>query len=300
MSEPQIERKGIILAGGSGTRLWPSTVAVSKQLIPIYDKPMIYYPLTTLILSGIREILIITTPDTAGQFRRLLGDGSDFGVRLEYTVQERPAGLAQALVLARDFLAGALSTLILGDNLFFANGLAEQLQAAGRWTEGATIFGYHVTDPEHYGVVELDSMGRALSIEEKPVRPRSSYAVVGLYYYDSRAPELAAGLQPSARGELEITDLNRKYLEAGTLHVEVLGRGTAWLDTGTHEALLAASNFVAIVEQRQGLKIGSPEEAAFRMGWLSAKQLGERAATLSTSGYGKYLQSVLDEHTADG
>lgn len=295
MTEPPVGRKGIILAGGSGTRLWPSTVAVSKQLIPIYDKPMIYYPLTTLILSGIREILIITSPDSADQFRRLLGDGSDFGIRLAYTVQQRPEGLAQALVLARDFLAGAPSTLILGDNLFFANGLAEQLRAAGRRSDGATIFGYHVTDPEHYGVVELDATGRALSIEEKPARPRSSFAVVGLYYYDSRASEFAAALRPSPRGELEITDLNRRYLEDGTLRVEVLGRGTAWLDTGTHDALLAASNFVAIVEQRQGLKIGSPEEAAFRMGWLSAEQLGERAAALSTSGYGRYLQSVLDD-----
>lgn len=290
-------RKGIILAGGSGTRLWPSTYALSKQLIPIYDKPMIYYPLSTLILSGIRDIAIITTARDATQFQRLLGDGSRFGVNLTYSVQEKPEGIAQALLLAKGFIAGSPCALILGDNLFFASGLANQLQAAAARTEGATIFAYHVNNPEAYGVVEFADDGRAISIEEKPRQPRSSYAIVGLYFYDRRACDYAAELRPSPRGELEITDLNKRYLDSGTLGVETLGRGTAWLDTGTHDALLSASNFVAIVEQRQGLKIGSPEEAAFRMGWLSAEELDRAAEHLENSGYGRYLRAILNEAT---
>ncbi len=295
MSEPTDGRKGIILAGGTGTRLWPSTYALSKQLIPVYDKPMIYYPLTTLILSGVRDIIIVTSGRDTSQFQRLLGDGSRFGVNLSYAVQERPEGIAQALLIARSFIAGAPSALILGDNIFFASGLANQLQTASASTDGATIFAYHVHNPEQYGVVEFSADGEVLAIEEKPQQPKSSYAVVGLYFYDGRACDYAAELSPSPRGELEITDLNRRYLQAGALNVEVLGRGTAWLDTGTHDALLAASNFVAIVEQRQGLKVGSPEEAAFRMGWLTEEELDRGAAELESSGYGKYLRAVADE-----
>lgn len=293
-----LNRKGIILAGGSGTRLWPATYSVSKQLMPIYDKPMIYYPLSTLILSGIREILVITTTADAPQFRRLLGDGARFGVSLSYAVQERPEGIAQALLIAREFLAGSPCALVLGDNVFFSNGLASQLQHVSAQPEGATVFAYHVRHPEHYGVVEFDESRRVVAIEEKPIRPRSSYAIVGLYFYDALACDYAAELQPSARGELEITDLNRRYLDSGNLRVELLGRGTAWLDTGTHSDLLDASNFVAIVEQRQGLKIGSPEEAAFRMGWLSADDLSRTASELENSGYGKYLREVAEEGTA--
>jgi glucose-1-phosphate thymidylyltransferase len=290
-----LNRRGIILAGGSGTRLWPSTYALSKQLIPVYDKPMIYYPLSTLILSGIRDIAVVTTGTDVQQFQRLLGDGSRFGINLSYTVQERPEGIAQALLLTRDFIDRAPCALILGDNLFFAGGLANQLQAVSARREGATILAYHVNNPEAYGVVEFAPDGKAVSIEEKPRQPKSSYAVVGLYFYDAHACDYAAELRPSARGELEITDLNRRYLDAGRLHVETLGRGTAWLDTGTHDALLSASNFVAIVEQRQGLKIGSPEEAAFRMGWLTAAELEGAAAHLESSGYGRYLREILNE-----
>jgi glucose-1-phosphate thymidylyltransferase len=296
-AEAQNERKGIILAGGTGTRLWPSTYALSKQLIPVYDKPMIYYPLTTLILSGVRDIVIITTGSDTSQFQRLLGDGSRFGVNLSYAVQERPEGIAQALLIAKGFIGDSPSALILGDNLFFASGLANQLQAASANTDVATIFAYHVHNPEQYGVVEFSAEGNAVSIEEKPRQPKSSYAIVGLYFYDERACDYAAELSPSARGELEITELNRRYLDAGALNVEILGRGTAWLDTGTHDALLAASNFVAIVEQRQGLKVGSPEEAAFRMGWLTAEELDRTAVELQSSGYGKYLRAVADEIT---
>ncbi|HUR91699.1 MAG TPA: glucose-1-phosphate thymidylyltransferase RfbA [Gemmatimonadaceae bacterium] len=300
MSAPDGARKGIILAGGSGTRLWPSTHSLSKQLIPVYDKPMIFYPLTTLILSGIRDIIVITSGRDTEQFKELLGDGSRFGVNLSYAVQERPDGIAQALLLAKPFIAGSPSALILGDNLFFASGLANQLQAASARADGATIFAYRVHNPQDYGVVEFGSDGRALSIEEKPREPKSPYAVVGLYFYDENACDYAAELRHSARGELEITDLNRRYLEAGTLNVQVLGRGTAWLDTGTHDALLAASNFVAIVEQRQGLKIGSPEEAAFRMGWLTPEDLRSGAVAQRSSAYGKYLAALADEGTRSG
>ena len=291
------KRKGIILAGGAGTRLWPSTRVVCKQLIPIFDKPMIYYPLTTLMLAGIREILVISTPGDTPRFQELLGDGSQLGLELSYAVQPRPEGLAQAFLIGEDFLAGAPAALVLGDNVFFGHGLPEQLQRAAADDESATIFAYHVRDPERYGVVDFDHHGRVLSIEEKPTAPSSSYAVVGLYFYDAGVVEIARSLEPSSRGELEITDLNRKYLEAGKLKVETLGRGMAWLDTGTHDALLAASHFVAVVEERQGLKIGSPEEAAFRMGYIDYQALERLAAGMPGSSYGRYLLS-LGESTA--
>ena len=288
-------RKGIILAGGSGTRLWPSTRVVSKQLIPVFDKPMIYYPLTTLMLGGIREILVISTPTDVPRFRELLGDGRQFGIELSYAVQERPEGLAQAFIIGADFIGDDSAALILGDNIFFGQGMPEQLQTAAAQTSGATIFAYHVKDPERYGVVEFGDNGRAVSIEEKPDKPKSSYAVVGLYFYDNSVLELARGLEPSTRGELEITDLNRKYLETGHLSVETLGRGVAWLDTGTHDALLAASNFVAVVEERQGLKIGSPEEAAYRMRFIEDDGLKRLADGLGSSTYAVYLRSLLDD-----
>lgn len=288
-------RKGIILAGGSGTRLWPSTRVVSKQLIPVFDKPMIYYPLTTLLLAGIREILVISTPSDLPRFRELLGDGRQFGIELSYAAQERPEGLAQAFIIGADFIGSDSSALILGDNIFFGQGMPEQLQTAAEEASGATIFAYHVKDPERYGVVEFGANGRAKSIEEKPDKPKSSYAVVGLYFYDNSVVDLARRLERSPRGELEITDLNRKYLERGALSVQTLGRGVAWLDTGTHDALLAASNFVAVVEERQGLKIGAPEEAAYRMRFIDDAGLLKLADGLGSSAYAGYLRSLLDE-----
>jgi glucose-1-phosphate thymidylyltransferase len=293
-----MNRKGIILAGGSGTRLWPLTQVVCKQLVPVYDKPMIYYPLTTLMLAGIREILIISTPVDAPRFRDLFGDGSQLGIELSYAVQPRPEGLAQAFLIGEEFLAESPAALILGDNLFFGHGLPEQLQRVAASQDGATIFAYHVKDPERYGVVEFDKSGKARSIEEKPIEPKSPYAVVGLYFYDKDVVEVARSLKPSPRNELEITDVNRHYLARGTLKVETLGRGTAWLDTGTHEALLSAANFVAVVEARQGLKIGSPEETAYRMGYIDEARLLENARRMGSSSYGDYLLSLTDAMNA--
>jgi glucose-1-phosphate thymidylyltransferase len=286
-------RKGIILAGGSGTRLYPVTRAVGKQLVPVYDKPMIYYPLATLMLAGIREILVITTPGERHLFEALLGDGRQWGLAIQYAVQPAPEGIAQAFVIGRDFIAGAPSALILGDNIFYGHNLTEHLRRAAAAPEGATIFAYRVGDPERYGVVEFDDEGRAIGIEEKPARPRSHYAVTGLYFYDAEVVEIAASLRPSARGELEITDLNRRYLEAGRLRVETLGRGHAWLDTGTHDSLLQAANFIATVEQRQGLKIACVEEVAYRMGFIDAAQVEQLARPLISSGYGRYLLQLI-------
>ncbi len=292
--------RGIILAGGTGSRLHPLTIGVSKQLMPVYDKPMIYYPLSTLMLAGIREILIITTPEDQGAFQRVLGDGSRFGVTLEYVTQPSPDGLAQAFVLGEDFLDGERAALVLGDNLFYGQGMGSQLRRY-REVEGAAVFGYWVSDPTAYGVVEMDEDGRALSLEEKPSRPRSNLAVPGLYFYDATVVERAKALRPSARGELEITDLNRTYLEEGTLQVEVLSRGTAWLDTGTFDDLAAAGDFIRTVQQRQGLSIGAPEEIAWRMGLLDDEELRARAEPLVKSGYGRYLTELLDrEHTLRG
>jgi len=288
-----VSRKGIILAGGSGTRLWPSTKVLCKQLVPVYDKPMIYYPLTTLMLAGIREILIISTPADTPRFRDLLGNGNHLGLELSYAVQERPEGLAQAFIIGSEFVGSSSVSLILGDNLFFGHGLSEQLQSVARQEDGATIFAYHVKDPERYGVVDFDENGKARSIEEKPEQPKSPYAVVGLYFYDNDVVDIAKSLKPSPRGELEITDVNKDYLERGKLRVETLGRGNAWLDTGTHEALLAAANFVAVVEARQGLKIGSPEETAFRMGYIDEEALASLAKQMGSSSYGEYLDSLL-------
>ena len=287
-------RRGVILAGGSGTRLHPLTLAVSKQLLPVYDKPMIYYPLSVLLLAGVREILIITTPDDQAAFKRLLGDGSRYGVKFEYVVQPSPDGLAQAYILGEEFLAGGPSVMVLGDNIFFGQNFSRSLQAADARGHGATVFGYLVQDPERYGVVELGADGKALGIEEKPAVPKSNYAVTGLYFYDGRASEFAKTLKPSHRGELEITALNQVYLDAGELNVELLGRGFAWLDTGTHDSLIQAGEFIRAVEQRQGLRIGCLEEIAYRNGWIDAQQLKKLGEALAKSEYGQYLRQLAE------
>jgi glucose-1-phosphate thymidylyltransferase len=287
--------RGIVLAGGSGTRLHPATRAVSKQLLPLYDKPLVYYPLATLMLAGIRDILLIATPQDQPLFERLLGDGSQWGIGLRYAMQPQPQGIAQALLIAETFIGRQPVCLVLGDNLFYGHGFPEQLRSAAASEHGATVFAYYVRDPERYGVIEFDAAGRAIGLEEKPAKPRSHYAVTGLYFYDADCVAIARQLKPSARGELEITEVNRAYLNSGTLRVEVLGRGVAWLDTGTHSSLLAAANFVATIEARQGLKVCCPEEIAFRQGFIDRAQLAQLAHGLGHSGYGEYLESVLSE-----
>lgn len=293
----KLMRKGIILAGGSGTRLHPLTQVVSKQLMPVYDKPMIYYPLTVLMLSGIKDILIITTPHDSQQFQNLLGDGSQWGINIQYTIQPEPEGLAQAFILGREFVGNDSVTLILGDNIYYGEGLSERLQNVAKQASGATVFGYYVNDPERYGVVEFDEKGTALSLEEKPEEPRSNYAVTGLYFYDNAVLDIAKDIKPSPRGELEITDVNKVYLEQGNLEVEMLQRGTAWLDTGTHAALLDAANYIRIIEDRQGLKIASPEEVAWHMGYITTDTLLSLAEPLKKSGYGQYLINVVKSQT---
>ena len=288
-------RRGIVLAGGSGTRLYPVTQVLSKQLLPVYDKPMVYYPLTTLMLAGIRDILVISTPQDTPRFTELMGDGGQWGIHLRYAVQARPEGLAQAFLIGREFLQGGASALVLGDNIFYGHDLTESLRRATARPGGATVFAYHVLDPQRYGVVEFDAQGRAVSIEEKPRAPRSNYAVTGLYFYDARVTDVASRIRPSARGELEITDVNRQYLDWGDLVVEVMGRGTAWLDTGTHESLMQAAQFIQTIEQRQGLKIACPEEIAYRNGWISGEDVARLAASLKNSGYGDYLQRLLTD-----
>lgn len=290
-----VRRKGLILAGGSGTRLYPITQAVSKQLLPVYDKPMIYYPLTTLMLAGIRDILVISTPQDTARFEQLLGDGHQWGMNISYAVQPSPDGLAQAFLIGREFIGDDDCALVLGDNIFYGHDFRDQLRTASERKGGATIFVYHVHDPERYGVAEFDEQGRVVSLEEKPKRPKSNYAVTGLYFYDNRVADIAADLKPSARGELEITDLNRRYMHDGLLNVEVMGRGMAWLDTGTHDSLIEASQFIATIEKRQGLKVASPEEIAYRMNYIDAEQVRRLAAPLAKNNYGRYLLRMLEE-----
>ena len=290
-----MQRKGIILAGGSGTRLHPATLAISKQLLPVYDKPMVYYPLSTLMLAGMREVLVISTPQDTPRFQALLGDGSRWGMHLSYCVQPSPDGLAQAFILGRQFVGGAPSALVLGDNIYYGHDFASLLSRAHTRTSGATVFAYHVHDPERYGVVEFDANKRAISIEEKPMAPKSNYAVTGLYFYDEQVCEIAASIKPSARGELEITTVNERYLQLGQLDVEIMGRGYAWLDTGTHDSLMEAGQFIATLEKRQGLKVACPEEIAYRAGWIDAAQMEALAAPMLKNSYGQYLMQVLRE-----